>query len=69
MMGIGSLLNQNAPAAGSGEGASMPVIGNKATEVYHLPGSVYYDKIPEEFRVIFRSEEQAKQAGYTKSLR
>jgi uncharacterized protein YgiM (DUF1202 family) len=44
------------------------IIGNKATKVYHLPDSKFYDKIPEEFRVYFNAEEQAKKAGYTKSL-
>ena len=44
------------------------IIGNKATKVYHLPDSKFYDKIPEEFRVYFNTEEQAKKAGYTKSL-
>lgn len=69
LMGIGSsLLNQNAPTVYSGEGASQTIIGNTATKVYHLPGSVFYDKIPEEFRVIFRSKEQARQAGYVKSI-
>ena len=46
-----------------------PIIGNKATKVYHLPESVFYEKIPEEFRVYFTSEEQAKKAGYTKSIK
>ncbi|HUU27913.1 MAG TPA: SH3 domain-containing protein [archaeon] len=45
------------------------IIGNKATEVYHLPGSSYYDKIPEEFRLYFYTEEEARKAGYTKSLK
>ncbi len=44
------------------------IIGNKATKFYHLPGSKFYDKIPEEFRVYFNTEELAKKAGYTKSL-
>jgi len=44
------------------------IIANKATKVYHLPDSKFYNKIPEEFRVYFNTEEQAKKAGYTKSL-
>lgn len=44
------------------------IIGNKVTKVYHLPNSKFYDKIPEEFRVYFNTEVQAKKAGYTKSL-
>jgi len=45
------------------------IIGNRATKVYHLPSSVFYDKIPEEFRVYFNSEEDAQKAGFTKSIR
>jgi len=45
------------------------IIGNRVTRVYHLPESVYYNKIPEEFRVIFNSEEEARKAGYTKSIK
>lgn len=44
------------------------IIGNRGTKVYHLPSSVFYDKIPEEFRVYFNSEEEAGKAGYTKSI-
>lgn len=63
-----SLFTGNAPALNSGEGASVRIIANKATRVYHLPGSIFYDKIPEELREIFRSEDQARKAGYTKSI-
>ncbi len=66
--GGNSLLTENASTVKSGEGASVQIIANKATRVYHLPGSIFYDKIPEELQVIFRSEQQAKQAGYTKSI-
>ncbi|MCE5270901.1 SH3 domain-containing protein [bacterium] len=45
------------------------IIGNRATKVYHLPSSVFYDKIPEEFRVYFNTEEDAQKAGFTKSIR
>ena len=51
------------------EQGKKPIIGNKATKVYHLPESVFYEKIPEEFRVYFTSEEQARKAGYTKSIK
>ena len=51
------------------EQGKKQIIGNKATKVYHLPESVFYDKIPEEFRVYFTTEEQAKKAGYTKSIK
>ena len=66
--GGNSIFTENAPTVNSGEGASVQIIANKATRVYHLPGSIFYDKIPEELRVIFRSEPQARKAGYTKSI-
>ena len=44
------------------------IIGNRGTRVYHLPSSIFYDKIPEEFRVYFNSEEEARKAGYIKSI-
>ncbi len=63
-----SLFTGNAPALNTGEGASVRIIANTATRVYHLPGSIFYDKIPEELREIFRSEDRARKAGYTKSI-
>lgn len=68
LLGGNSLLMKNAPAANFSESASVRIIANKATRVYHLPGSIFYDKIPEELREIFRSQDAARQAGYTKSI-
>ena len=45
------------------------IIGNRSTKFYHLPESVFYDKIPEEYRVYFETEEQARKAGYIKSIK
>jgi uncharacterized protein YgiM (DUF1202 family) len=68
--GSGESQLYNSPAAGfQSQGIQRPIIGNKATKVYHLPGTVFYDKIPEEFRVYFYTEEQARKAGYTKSIK
>ena len=45
------------------------VVANSNSKFYHLPGMKYYNKIPNNRRVIFPSEEAAQQAGYRKSLR
>jgi hypothetical protein len=47
----------------------VDVIANTKSKRYHLPGMKYYDKIPMDRRVIFTSEEAARQAGYRKSAR
>ncbi|HOJ10089.1 MAG TPA: thermonuclease family protein [Clostridiales bacterium] len=42
-------------------------INSKGEKIYHVPGGMYYDKtIPEEW---FETEEEAKAAGYRKSMR
>jgi len=64
-----SSLSRTREADLSSQQGKKLIIGNKATKFYHLPDSKYYDKIPEEFRVYFNTEEQAKKAGYTKSLK
>ncbi len=56
----------NAAVQGSRAGR---IIGNRSTKVYHLPTSIFYDKIPEEFRVYFNTEEDARKAGFTASIR
>lgn len=62
-----ALRNQdNAAVQGSRAGR---IIGNRSTKVYHLPSSIFYDKIPEEFRVYFNTEEDARKAGFTASIR
>ena len=45
------------------------IIGNKLSKIYHLPGQAYYDKIKEENRAYFNSEEEAIKAGYRKAKR
>jgi len=55
--------------------ASLPqpegirVVANSKSKLYHLPGMKFYDKIPEDRRVIFTSEDAARRAGYRKSSR
>jgi micrococcal nuclease len=45
------------------------IIGSKKSKIYHLPGQAYYDKVKEENRVYFDSEEEAIKAGYRKAKR
>jgi micrococcal nuclease len=41
-----------------------PVIGNRRSKVYHLPGQEHYDDVAERNRVYFQSEDAARAAGY-----
>jgi hypothetical protein len=49
------------------EPVKLQVVGNNHSKLYHLPGMIYYDKIPDDQRVVFPSEEAAQQAGYRKA--
>lgn len=46
-----------------------PVVANSDSRLYHLPGMKYYNQISSHHRVIFPSEEAARQAGYHKAPR
>jgi hypothetical protein len=45
------------------------VVANSDSRRYHLPGMKYYNKVLRHHRVIFPSEEAARQAGYHKAPR
>lgn len=45
------------------------IIGNWKSKIYHLPGQAYYQKLKEQNRVYFDSEEEAIRAGYRKAKR
>ncbi|MBN2290623.1 MAG: SH3 domain-containing protein [Candidatus Glassbacteria bacterium] len=62
-------LDLTSPASIQSKSVKGKIIGNTATRIYHLPESIFYDKIPEEFRVYFDTEEQARTAGYVKSIK
>lgn len=51
------------------EPVKLQVVANSHSKRYHLPGMIYYNKIPNDLRVIFPSEEAAQQAGYRKAPR
>jgi tetratricopeptide (TPR) repeat protein len=43
------------------------VIGNRDSKRYHLPGMKYYNLVKPYHRVVFKSQEEAIQAGYHKA--
>jgi len=43
------------------------IIGNLKSKIYHLPGQANYEKVKEENRFYFDSEEEAIRAGYRKA--
>jgi micrococcal nuclease len=43
------------------------VIGNIRTEVYHVPGQLYYRSVDEKNRIYFRTEQEAQDAGFSKA--
>lgn len=59
-----------ARAAGRGLWAAVaaapagPVIGNRRSRIYHLPGQRHYDRVAAANRVYFDSEDAARAAGY-----
>jgi deoxyribonuclease-1 len=44
-----------------------PIIGNRTSKIYHLPNCSDYSKVSERNRVTFKSEAEAKAAGYRKA--
>jgi micrococcal nuclease len=48
---------------------SGPVIGNRASGIYHLPGQKHYADVAERNRVYFDNEAAAKAAGFTAARR
>ncbi len=43
------------------------IIGNIRSHIYHLPGQYGYDKVREKNRVYFKTEEEARDAGFRKA--
>ena len=55
------------PSAGSTGTTSSPVIGNKNSKIYHLPGCPGYNTVSEKNQVKFNSASEAEAAGYTRA--
>ena len=47
--------------------ATGPVIGNKNSKIYHVPGCPGYDKVSEKNQIKFQTVEEAEAAGYRKA--
>jgi methylphosphotriester-DNA--protein-cysteine methyltransferase len=56
-----------APGGKPATPATGPIIGNRASKIYHLPNCPDYSKVSERNRVSFKSEAEAKAAGYRKA--
>lgn len=54
-------------AATGGAAAALEVRGNRSSGVYHLPNCRDYDRVAEDNRVIFKTEEAAVAAGFRKA--
>lgn len=54
------------PVAGGAQ-TQGKIIGNRNSMIYHLPGGAFYDRISEQNRVYFNSEQEAQKAGFRKS--
>lgn len=57
----------SASAKDSGVQTQGKIIGNKNSMIYHVPGGAFYNKIGEQNRIYFNSEQEAQSAGYRKS--
>ncbi len=55
------------PSEATRESYDGPVVGNRNSHLYHLPGCVNYSTIAERNRVNFDSEDAAQRAGYRRA--
>ena len=46
-----------------------PIIGNKRSKIYHVPGGQYYRTVGPDNRIFFQTMEEAEAAGYRKAKR
>lgn len=44
-----------------------PIVGNKASKIYHLPSCAGYNRVGEKNRVLFQTAAEAEAAGYRKA--
>ena len=66
--GIGMWSNDHEIAASQENVAGM-IIGNSRSGIYHMPGQHHYDRVAVRNRVYFKTEEEARGAGYRKAKR
>ncbi|MFQ6671780.1 MAG: thermonuclease family protein [Candidatus Tectimicrobiota bacterium] len=46
-----------------------PIVGNRSSQVYHLPGGEFYHRVGPANQVFFATEAEAQAAGYRRSAR
>jgi micrococcal nuclease len=46
-----------------------PIIANRRSRIYHVPGQAHYDDTAESNRIYFDSEDAARAAGFERALR
>ncbi|MGH9940207.1 MAG: thermonuclease family protein [Blastocatellia bacterium] len=46
---------------------SGPIIGDRNSKIYHRPGCLDYPKVAEQNRILFKTEQEAVEAGYRKA--
>lgn len=56
-----------APGSKPSTSAIGPIIGNRASKIYHLPNCPDYSKVSERNRASFKTEAEAQAAGYRKA--
>jgi len=58
---------ESTPPAAAARATEGKVVGNKNSQIYHLPACSGYKTVSEKNRVYFDSEEEAEKAGYRKA--
>ena len=56
-----------APGSKPSTPAAGPILGNRASKIYHLPNCPDYSKVSERNRAPFKTEAEAHTAGYRKA--
>jgi|SRR5579862_591525 len=46
-----------------------PIIANRRSRIYHVPGQAHYDETAESNRIYFETEDAARAAGFERALR
>jgi endonuclease YncB( thermonuclease family) len=55
------------PSSNGNPAMAGPIVGNKNSKIYHVPGCSTYNSVSEKNRVTFVSADEAEKAGYRKA--
>jgi endonuclease YncB( thermonuclease family) len=55
------------PAPNGNQLVAGPIVGNKNSKIYHVPGCSTYNSVSEKNRVTFSTADEAEKAGYRKA--